>query len=88
MQWQSFQLNLPVTPITDLIIRHNNLIVATSGRSFWILDDLGLLRQYGNTTGDFTIYQPEETFLVNGSSELDKTSKAVPDCGQGFKGSH
>jgi hypothetical protein len=43
--WRSFQLNLPVTPITDLLIRNNDLIVATQGRSLWILDDLSLIQQ-------------------------------------------
>ena len=40
--WQSLQLDLPNTPINDLIIqrRENDLVAATSGRSFWILDDL------------------------------------------------
>lgn len=38
--WKKFQLNLPVVPITDLTIKENDLIVATQGRAFWILDDL------------------------------------------------
>ncbi len=38
--WQSFQLNLPHTPITDLVVHESDLVVATQGRSFWILDDL------------------------------------------------
>ena len=38
--WKPFQLNLPIVPITDLAIKDNNLIVATQGRSLWILDDL------------------------------------------------
>ncbi|MCB0552483.1 MAG: glycosyl hydrolase, partial [Phaeodactylibacter sp.] len=73
-QWTPFQLNLPVAPITDLIIRHGDLIAATSGRGFWILDDLGALRQYGNAAGDFLLYQPEDALLANGSSELNKSS--------------
>ena len=44
--WSPFQLNLPITPITDLRVHQGNLIAATSGRSFWILDDLALVRQY------------------------------------------
>jgi photosystem II stability/assembly factor-like uncharacterized protein len=45
--WQSLQLNLPNTPINDLMVheRENDLVVATSGRSFWILDDLSPLQQ-------------------------------------------
>ena len=43
--WSAFQSNLPVCPITDLIIKDNDLVAATSGRGFWILDDLGGLQQ-------------------------------------------
>lgn len=43
--WTPFQLNLPVTPLNDLIIRDNDLIAATSGRAFWVLDNLSALQQ-------------------------------------------
>ncbi|MFM2139379.1 MAG: hypothetical protein RJA57_1686, partial [Bacteroidota bacterium] len=43
--WRSFQLNLPIVPITDLAIRDQNLIVGTQGRSIYILDELGLVQQ-------------------------------------------
>ena len=43
--WQSFQQNLPRTPITDLQVHRGDLVVATQGRSFWILDDLSILRE-------------------------------------------
>jgi photosystem II stability/assembly factor-like uncharacterized protein len=43
--WQPLQLNLPTTPIHDLIVHNDDLIVATHGRSFWVLDSLGPLRQ-------------------------------------------
>lgn len=48
--WQSLQLNLPVVPITDLTVKDNDLVAATQGRSFWILDDLALLRQLTTQT--------------------------------------
>ena len=41
--WQSFQLNLPEVPITDITLKDNDLIIATQGRSFWILDDLNVI---------------------------------------------
>ena len=41
LSWRSFQLNLPIVPITDMTIKDNSLIVATQGRSLWVLDDLG-----------------------------------------------
>lgn len=42
--WKPFQLNLPVTPITDLAIKDNSLLIATEGRAFWSLDNLGFVR--------------------------------------------
>ena len=71
--WSPFQLNLPVTPITDLRVHKGNLIAATSGRSFWILDNLSVLRQYKKDGAAFAIYRPENTYIVNGSSELDRS---------------
>jgi photosystem II stability/assembly factor-like uncharacterized protein len=43
--WQPLQLNLPATPVRDLVIKGNDLVVATHGRSFWILDDISPLRE-------------------------------------------
>jgi photosystem II stability/assembly factor-like uncharacterized protein len=70
--WSPFQLNLPVTPITDLRIHKGNLIASTSGRGFWILDDLGVIRQYKKDAASFAIYRPENAYIVNGSSEMDQ----------------
>jgi len=44
--WQSLQLNLPIVPVHDLLIKDGDLLAATHGRSFWILDDVALLRQF------------------------------------------
>ena len=44
--WQSLQLNLPVSPVNDLIVHDHDLVVATHGRAFWLLDDLAPLQQY------------------------------------------
>ncbi|HYX30509.1 MAG TPA: hypothetical protein VE863_18375, partial [Pyrinomonadaceae bacterium] len=73
--WSPFQLNLPITPITDLRIHNGNLIAATSGRAFWILDDLNIVRQYNKNAPAFGIFQPSGAYLVNSSSELDETSE-------------
>ena len=43
--WQTLRGNMPVTPISDLVVKGDDLVVATNGRSFWILDDLPALRQ-------------------------------------------
>lgn len=49
--WESFQNNLPIVPINDLFIRDNDLIAATAGRSFWILDDISPLQEQKNING-------------------------------------
>ncbi len=63
--WESFQLNLPKTPITDLKVHKGNLVVATSGRSFWILDDLKALEQYMPLKKGLGILKPADA--LNGS---------------------
>lgn len=68
--WEPFQLNLPITPITDLMVHQGDLIVATSGRSFWILDNLNLLAQYKEANKN-QLYQPEEVVYGNWSSPLN-----------------
>lgn len=63
--WKPFQLNLPKTPITDIKIHQGNLIIATSGRAFWILDDLSVLHQYESSQNGLKLYQPNDA--MNGS---------------------
>jgi photosystem II stability/assembly factor-like uncharacterized protein len=72
--WEPFQLNMPVAPITDLRIHKGNLIASTSGRSFWILDDLSLIRQYKKDAAAISIFSPSPAYLINGSSELDESN--------------
>lgn len=64
--WQSFQLNLPVTPITDLIIKNNDLVVATQGRSLWILDDLSMVQQLDPalTNKNMHVYQMNDAYRI------------------------
>ena len=81
LSWSSFQLNIPVTPITDLKVHQDNLIAATSGRSFWILDDLIFLRQFKMDTSTINLFTPAPAMLVTGGSELDSSNDE-------FKGSH
>ena len=63
LNWAPLQLNLPITPITDLAISHDNIVVATQGRSFWVLDDLTILRQYDGTSRKGKFYAPVPLFL-------------------------
>jgi photosystem II stability/assembly factor-like uncharacterized protein len=73
--WQPLQLNLPITPITDLKIHRGDLVVGTMGRAFWILDDLGLIRQHNGTTDEsFKVYLPEDAVIGNWGSGLNRTS--------------
>jgi photosystem II stability/assembly factor-like uncharacterized protein len=79
-QWNQVQLNLPVVPITDLKVHKGDLLASTMGRSFWILDDLQLLRQYDNTNNNgFVFYTPEDTYRVSGGSALDDTDEDDDD---------
>jgi len=67
--WQPFQLNLPIVPITDLKVKENNLIVATQGRSLWILDDLGLMHQLSGVNNEENIlFKPKDTYRMRGNS--------------------
>ncbi len=74
--WQEFQLNLPIVPITDLAIKNNNLIVATQGRSLWIIDDLTVLHQlYESSLKGNRLFKPKDTYRLDGGSrEGSKTS--------------
>jgi hypothetical protein len=57
--WQSLQLNLPVVPITDLMLRQKDLVLATQGRAFWVVDDIAPLRQYEPSQEEApTLYTP------------------------------
>ncbi|WP_041497358.1 WD40/YVTN/BNR-like repeat-containing protein [Nonlabens marinus] len=76
--WKSFQMNLPIVPITDLAVKQNNLVIATQGRSLWIHDDLSMVRQglkaaaaypkskKGASTEKVMLFQPKESYRMEG----------------------
>jgi hypothetical protein len=66
--WRSMQLNLPLVPITDLTLKENDLIVATQGRSFWVLDDLSMFQQYDAkiTENELFVADVNPTYLYDG----------------------
>lgn len=66
--WSKFQLNLPIVPVTDLTIKDNGLVVATQGRAFWVLDDLGLLQQKSaEAIGDsLHVFAVDDAWLMEG----------------------
>ncbi|AWX44681.1 hypothetical protein HME9304_01684 [Flagellimonas maritima] len=67
--WSPFQLNLPIVPITDLALKDDNLIVATQGRSLWIIDDLTVLHQMDNAkkTKETILFKPKKAYRTKGS---------------------
>ena len=67
--WQSFQLNLPVTSIRDLHVRDNDLIAATHGRSFWMIDDLTPLHQLSDAVAGskFHLFTPDDAYRMQQS---------------------
>jgi photosystem II stability/assembly factor-like uncharacterized protein len=74
--WQSFQRNLPIVPITDLTIKNKNLIVATQGRSFWMIDDISPLHQLSVeiANSNFHLYKPQDSYRMDGSSRRSRTA--------------
>jgi hypothetical protein len=71
--WQPLQLNLPVTPIHDLVVKDDDLVVATHGRSFWVLDNLTPLRQLNaQSASDMILYQPQTALRLHYPEEVDK----------------
>jgi len=66
--WKPFQLNLPIVPITDLTIKNDNLIAATQGRSFWLIDDLTPLHQLTDAVAkaDVHLFKPMPSYRMNG----------------------
>ena len=69
--WRSLQLNLPTTPVHDLVVKDNDLVLATHGHSFWILDDVSPLRQYNDqiAKADFHLYTPASAVRYHDSIE-------------------
>ncbi|MCP4712413.1 MAG: hypothetical protein GY869_27640, partial [Planctomycetes bacterium] len=64
--WQKFQLNLPVTPITDLKVYRKDLIVSTMGRAFWIMDNVSILHQMNrqNASANQFLYAPQDAYRM------------------------
>lgn len=85
VRWQKFQLNLPIVPITDLAIKNDDLVVATQGRSFWVLDDLTRLHQLKPElqAKSFHLFKPRPAFrLPGGGPSLEEGASTSPSQGQ------
>jgi len=78
--WQSLQLNLPRTPIHDLVVKDDDLVIATHGRSFWVLDDVTPLREVAAAAaaGGAYLYKPAAGHRLHYPDQVD----ARPPAGQ------
>jgi hypothetical protein len=72
--WQPLQLNLPSTPITDLVVHEDDLAVATNGRSFWVLDDLMPLRELNPqlSQAGLHLYKPQPAIRLHFPEEVSR----------------
>ena len=72
--WNSLQLNLPTAPVHDLVIKNNDLVVATHGRSFWVLDDIVPLRQMDSATAnqEMLLFSPQPAYRLHYPGEVDR----------------
>src|SRR4051812_1726995 len=79
-QWQPPPLNLPPASMRDLAFHDADLIVATHGRGFWVLDDISALRQAVDVTADVHLFKPADAFILPaGSDEGTPTQKDEPE---------
>ena len=77
-RWQKLQLNLPVVPVHDLIVHGDDLVVATHGRAFWVLDDLSPLRQASAQLAaqDVALFKPAAALRLHWPEAFDKRMPA------------
>ena len=82
--WQSLRLNMPATSIRDLVIKDDDLVIGTHGRSFWILDDITPLRQLTNQLANSStiLYKPQNTYRVRWSMYPDTPVPQEEPAGQ------
>lgn len=71
--WQPLQMNLPTSPIHDLVVKDDDLVVATHGRAFWVLDDLTPLRQVNDQVAqaDLKLYEPQTAVRLHYPEQVD-----------------
>ena len=77
--WQSLQRNLPVVPVHDLVVKDNDLVAATHGRSFWILDDLTPLHQLGDSVARASrfLFTPRNPYRMGGGGGFGGAASGV-----------
>jgi photosystem II stability/assembly factor-like uncharacterized protein len=82
--WQSLKMNLPATSIRDLVVHHDDVVVGTHGRSFWILDNITPLRQFSAEVANAPAYlfQPQLTYRVRRNNNTDTPLPPEEPAGQ------
>ena len=77
--WKPFQLNLPMVPVTDLTIKNNDLVVATQGRAFYILDDLSVVQNLDKIPpqDDMYIFPVEDAYRMDGRQDLNVKNAGI-----------
>lgn len=82
--WQSLRLNMPCSSIRDLVIKDNDIVVGTHGRSFWILDDISPLRQLKTTTltQPIILFQPADAYRIRWNMNPDTPLPQEEPAGQ------
>ncbi len=82
--WQSLRLNMPATSIRDLVIKDDDIVVGTHGRSFWILDDITPLRQLHTASlkSQVILYQPQTAYWVRWNLNTDTPIPQEEPAGQ------
>jgi photosystem II stability/assembly factor-like uncharacterized protein len=70
--WQAFQLNLPNVPVTDIKVHHNDLVVSTQGRAFWVLDNVSSLQQLSPQvkTTDIHLFKPRDGYRTRANPNI------------------
>lgn len=82
-QWQSLRVNMPTTSVRDLVIHENDLVVATHGRSIWIMDNIQLLRELTTaTTASIYLVSPPEAYRVRDNMFFDTPLPPEEPAGQ------
>src|SRR5208283_5336840 len=72
--WQKLGLNLPTVPVHDLVVKDDDLAIATHGRGFWVLDDLTPLRKLAPTDADTAVklYPPRPAYRLRMPDSVDR----------------
>ena len=83
-EWRSLRLNMPATSIRDLVVKDDDLVIGTHGRSFWILDDITPLRQVGSRVAAAAVhlYRPQDAWRVRWNMNTDTPLPADEPAGE------